>query len=141
MDQGAGPRGTPTVDGDRLYVLTENGDLACLKTDGSPVWQLNILKEFGGSQLPWLISESPLVDGPDLVVTPGGSKAGMVKLDKMTGKTVWVSKDLSDPAGYASVIAADVQGVRTYMTFDRERGRRRQSLGRQTDVPLFEGVE
>lgn len=33
-DRGAGPRGTPTVDGDRLYVLTENGDLACLKTDG-----------------------------------------------------------------------------------------------------------
>ena len=34
-NMGAGPRGTPTVDGDRLYVLTENGDLACLKTDGS----------------------------------------------------------------------------------------------------------
>lgn len=30
--QGAGPRGTPTVDGDRLYVLTENGDLACLRS-------------------------------------------------------------------------------------------------------------
>ena len=38
-DQGSGPRGTPTVDGDRLYVLSENGDLACLKTaDGSAVW-------------------------------------------------------------------------------------------------------
>jgi outer membrane protein assembly factor BamB len=122
IDQGAGPRGTPTVDGDRLYVLTENGDLACLKTDGSPVWQLNILKEFRGSQLPWMISESPLVDGPHLVVTPGGSKAGMVKLDKMTGKTVWVSQGLSDPAGYASVIAADVQGVRTYMTLTANAG-------------------
>jgi outer membrane protein assembly factor BamB len=84
--QGAGPRGTPTVDGDRLYVLTENGDLASLKTgDGAPVWQINILKEFGGSQLQWMISESPLVDGPHLVVTPGGPGAGMVKLDKMTG--------------------------------------------------------
>ena len=49
-DRGAGPRGTPTVDGDRLYVLTENGDLACLKTDGTAVWQINILKDFGGSQ-------------------------------------------------------------------------------------------
>jgi outer membrane protein assembly factor BamB len=91
IDQGAGPRGTPTVDGDRLYVLTENGDLACFKIDGSPVWQLNILKEFGGAQLPWMISESPLVDGPHLVVTPGGPGAGMVKLDKLTGKTVWVA--------------------------------------------------
>ena len=62
-DQGRGPRGTPTVDGDRLYVLTENGDLACLKTDGTAVWQRNILKDFGGPQLRWLISESPLVDG------------------------------------------------------------------------------
>ena len=73
-NMGAGPRGTPTVDDDRLYVLTENGDLACLKTDGSPVWQLNILKEFGGSQPRWMISESPLVDGPHLVVTPGGRR-------------------------------------------------------------------
>ena len=120
--QGAGPRGTPTVDGDRLYVLTENGDLACLKTDGSPVWQLNILKEFGGSQLPWMISESPLVDGPHVVVSPGGRGAGMVKLDKMTGKTVWTSKDLSDTAGYSSITVADIQGVRTYMTFTAQAG-------------------
>jgi outer membrane protein assembly factor BamB len=116
-DQGPGPRGTPTVDGDRLYVLTENGDLACLKTDGTAVWQRNILKDFGGRQLRWLISESPLVDGPHVIVSPGGPGAGMVKLDKMTGKTVWQSKDLSDPAGYSSAIVADIGGVRTYMTF------------------------
>ena len=120
--QGAGPRGTPTVDGDRLYVLTENGDLACLKTDGSAVWQLNILKEFGGSQLQWMISESPLVDGAHLVVSPGGPGAGIVKLDKMTGQTVWTSKELSDTAGYSSITVADVQGVRTYMTFTAQAG-------------------
>ena len=121
-DRGPGPRGTPTVDGDRLYVLTENGDLACLKVDGAVVWQRNILKEFGGSQLRWLISESPLVDGAHVVVTPGGPGAGMVKLDKMTGKTVWTAKELSDTAGYASIIAADVQGVRIYLTFTASAG-------------------
>ena len=121
-NMGAGPRATPTVDGDRLYVLTENGDLACLKTDGAVVWQMNILKEFGGSQLQWLISESPLVDGPHVVVSPGGPGAGMVKLDKMTGKTVWTSKDLSDTAGYSSITVADVRGVRTYMTFTAQAG-------------------
>jgi outer membrane protein assembly factor BamB len=121
-ERGTGPRGTPTVDGDRLYVLTENGDLACLKTDGSILWQLNILKEFGGSQLQWLISESPLVDGPHVVVSPGGPGAAMVKLDKMTGKTVWTSKDLSDMAAYSSIIAEEVQGVRTYMTFTASAG-------------------
>src|SRR5262245_18587787 len=122
-NRGPGPRGTPTVDGDRLYVLTENGDLACLKTaDGSVVWQRNVLRDFRGEQLKWLISESPLVDGPHLVVSPGGPGAGMVKLDKMTGKTVWTASELSDPAGYASVIAADVQGVRTYFTFTSSAG-------------------
>src|SRR6188768_1382388 len=116
-DRGPGPRGTPTVDGDRLYALTEGGDLACLKTDGTEVWKRNILREFGGRQLQWLISESPLVDGAHVVVTPGGPGAGVVKLDKMTGVTVWQAKELSDAAGYSSLIAADVQGVRTYMTF------------------------
>jgi outer membrane protein assembly factor BamB len=121
-DQGDGPRGTPTVDGDRLYVLTENGDLACLKTDGTAVWQRNILRDFGGRNLRWLISESPLVDGNNVIVSPGGRNAGMVALDKMTGKTVWTSKDLSDPAGYASPIVADVQGVRTVMTLTSSAG-------------------
>lgn len=121
-DRGRGPRGTPTVDGDRLYVLTESGDLACLKIDGTAVWQRNILREFNGRQLQWLISESPLVDGAHLIVSPGGPGAGMVKLDKMTGKTVWQAGDLSDPAGYSSAIAADVQGVRTYLTFTAAAG-------------------
>jgi outer membrane protein assembly factor BamB len=121
-NMGAGPRGTPTVDGDRVYVLTENGDLACLKTDGTPVWQLNILTEFGGSQLQWLVSESPLVDGQHLVVTPGGPGAGMVKLDKMTGRPVWRSTGLSETSGYSSIVAADVHGIRTYMTFTATAG-------------------
>ena len=122
-DQGPGPRGTPTVDGDRLYVLTESGDLAALRTqDGSVLWERNILKDFGARNIPWLISESPLVDGANVIVTPGGPNAGMVALDKVTGKTVWVAKELSDEAGYASPIVADVQGVRAIMTLTAEAG-------------------
>src|SRR5688572_10759126 len=83
-DRGPGPRGTPTVDGDRLYVLTESGDLDCVKTDGTAVWQRNILKDFGGRQLQWLISESPLVDGAHVIVSPGGPGGGMLKLDQRT---------------------------------------------------------
>ena len=117
-EMGNGPRSTPTVDDNRVYILTENGDLACLNArDGSPVWRKNILKEFGGSNPRWLISESPLVDGDRLIVTPGGRGAGIVALDKLTGKEVWRSKDLSDGAGYASCIAADIGGVRTIMNF------------------------
>jgi len=122
-DRGSGPRGTPTIDGDRLYVLTENGDLVCLKTsDGAAVWQMNILRQFNGSNIQWLISESPLIDGDRIIVTPGGRGAGVVALDKMTGKTIWASKELNDEAGYASVIAADIQGVRTLVTLTSEAG-------------------
>jgi outer membrane protein assembly factor BamB len=122
-DRGPGPRGTPTVDGDRVYVLTENGDLACLLArDGTSVWQRNILRDFGGRNISWLISESPLVDGNRLIVTPGGRNAGIVALDKMSGKTIWTSKELSDEAGYASAVAADVQGIRTIMTLTAEAG-------------------
>jgi outer membrane protein assembly factor BamB len=111
------------VDDDRVYVLTENGDLACLKTqDGTSVWQRNILREFGGRNIGWLISESPLVDGNHVIVTPGGRGAGIVALNKMTGATVWTSKDLSDEAGYASPIVADVQGVRVVMTLTSQAG-------------------
>ena len=116
-DRGPGPRGTPTVDDERLYMLTENGDLACLQVDdGRILWQRNVLDDFGGRNINWLLSESPLVDGDRVVVTPGGRRAGMVALDKRSGETVWTSTDLSDEAGYASPVVADAHGVRTIMT-------------------------
>ena len=122
-DRGPGPRGTPTIDGDRLYVLTETGDLACLRAaDGSVIWQRNILQDFRGRNIEWHISESPLVDGDRVIVTPGGRDATVVALDKMTGKTIWTSKGLSDAAGYASVVTGDVNGVRTLMTFTSDAG-------------------
>ena len=131
-DQGSGPRSTPTVDGDRLYVLTETGDLACLRTqDGTVAWQRNILEEFGsrrffgvlgGQNIQWLLSESPLVDGEKVIVTPGGRGAGMVALDKMSGDTIWTSEELSDRPGYSSVIAADVDGIHTLMTLTADAG-------------------
>jgi outer membrane protein assembly factor BamB len=122
-EQGSGPRGTPTVDADRVYALSENGDLACLMVaDGKVVWRRNILREFSGRNINWLISESPLIDGNRLIVSPGGRNAGMAALDKMTGATIWVSKELSDEAGYASPVVADVQGVRTIMTLTGNAG-------------------
>jgi outer membrane protein assembly factor BamB len=122
-DRGPGPRGTPTIDGDRLYALSETGDLACLRTsDGSVVWQRNILKDFRAQNPYWLLSESPLVDGNMVIVTPGGRGAGMVALDKMTGQTMWASKELNDGAGYGSPIVANVGGVRTIMNFTADAG-------------------
>lgn len=123
QDKGPGPRGTPTVENDRLYALAESGDLGCLKiADGSVVWRRNILKDFGGRNPKWLISESPLIDGDRLVVTPGGEGASIVALDKTTGKTIWTTKELSDEAAYSSCVAADIGGVRTIVGFTGRAG-------------------
>ena len=112
---GGGPRSTPTVDGDRVYVLGAYGDLVCAnKADGKVVWKKNIVSDFGGSVPNWAYSESPLVDGNLVVVTPGG-KGAMVALDKGTGDAVWQSKELTDGAGYSSAVVAEVGGVRQYV--------------------------
>jgi outer membrane protein assembly factor BamB len=123
QDRGGGPRGTPTVEGDFVYVLTENGDLACVKAgDAHVAWNRNILKDYDGRNPNWHISESPLIDGNNLIVTPGGRSAGLVALDKTTGKEVWGCRELKDGAGYASCILGDVGGVRTIMNLTSEAG-------------------
>lgn len=123
QDRGGGPRGTPTVEGDVLYVLSENGDLACIRSkDAHIAWKRNILSDFGGRNPHWLISESPLVDGAKLIVTPGGRGAGIVALDKASGKEIWRSAQLSDQAGYSSCIVADIHKVRTIMNLTSEAG-------------------
>jgi outer membrane protein assembly factor BamB len=123
QDRGSGPRGTPTLDGDRMYVLAENGELACLRVqDGTKVWRRNILQDFNGRNPHWLLSESPLIDGDRVIVTPGGKNACIVALDKMTSKNVWASQELSDGAGYSSCVIADVGGVRTIMALTDRSG-------------------
>jgi len=90
-DEYGGPRGTPTVDGDRLYALGTEGDLVCLETaTGKEVWRKNLARDFGGRVMSvWKWAESPLVDGDRLIVTPGVSAATLVALDKKTGKEIW----------------------------------------------------
>ena len=116
---GDGPRGTPTVDEDRVYALGANGDLVCADADkGEQVWHLNILEEFGGGNITWGISESVLIDGDKLICTPGGKKATLAALNKLNGKTLWKSQvQGSPPAAYASAIAIEVNGLRQYVNF------------------------
>lgn len=85
-----GPSATPTVDGDRLYVMGLAGNVACLQTaDGKVVWQRNVVTEFGGRSPMWSFRESPLIDGEKLICTPGGEEATIVALNKMNGETIW----------------------------------------------------
>jgi len=98
-------RSTPTIDGDRIYVMSGMGQLFCfdLKT-GNQKWTIPVVEKFKGDYSRWGIAESILIDGNYLFCTPGGPDATMVALDKMTGKTIWTSKGLSDKSNYASPI-------------------------------------
>ena len=135
-----GPGCTPTVDGERLYVIGMGGDISCLQvSDGKILWQKSMARDFGGRGPTWSFRESPLVDGDKVICTPGAQDAMLVALDKLTGNTIWktaVPASPASPAGetggpgggrgrfgrgggsgaaYASVIAIDFEGQRQYI--------------------------
>ncbi|HSE31167.1 MAG TPA: PQQ-binding-like beta-propeller repeat protein [Pyrinomonadaceae bacterium] len=118
--RGDGPRGTPTVDGDRLYVLGGNGDLSCIETKtGRIVWAMNVLQKFGGKNPNWGMSESPLVIGEKLLVNAGGPEASIIALNKKDGSLIWKSQ--SDDAGYSSAMPVQVGSTTQVVFFTHKR--------------------
>lgn len=116
-----GTRGTPTVDGDRLYHESPHGDVLCLKAKTADrMWQVNILEKFQSKHPTWALAESLLVDGagepPHVICCPGGPQTCMVALDRHTGSVVWRAPSTGELAGYASPILAECQGLRIIMT-------------------------
>ncbi len=118
------PNCTPTVDGDLVFALGREGDLLCANAlSGSVVWKKNFGKDFGGQMMSgWGYSESPLVDGDRLIVTPGAEKAVIVALDKSSGDVIWESampaeslQRGKDGAGYSSVVISHAAGVKQYI--------------------------
>jgi outer membrane protein assembly factor BamB len=114
-----GPRSTPTVDGDRVYTLSPQGDLLCLEAaTGKRRWIKNLVNDFVGEVGSWHYSESVLIDGGRLVCTPGGKDATLIALDKQNGDTVWKAALPDDTqAEYSSIIVADVAGQKQYIQF------------------------
>jgi outer membrane protein assembly factor BamB len=113
---GEGSRSTPTVDGDRLYVVGVSGDLTCLDfATGQKRWQRNLVKEFGGGVPGWGYTESPLIDGEKCIATPGNRQATVIAVNKMNGEEIWRCQvPEGDPAHYSSAIAFDFGGIRQY---------------------------
>ena len=100
-----GSRSTPAIDDGRLYILSGHGLVGCYDArTGAKKWTVEVKSTFGGRVHKWGYSESVLVYENLAVVTPGGQNC-IVALDKLTGRTVWTSKGLSDPAHYSSCIA------------------------------------
>ncbi len=112
--RGGGPRGAPTLDNGRLYALGSSGNLLCLDAaSGKQVWEVNLLRKYGARNIRWGLSESPLIDGEKIIVSPGGRGAAVVALNKSDGSLIWKSE--SDEAGYSSAVVAEAGGVRMYV--------------------------
>ena len=101
---GDGPRSTPTVNGNRVYVMTGQGTLAALRTsDGQMMWK-KTMAELGGNVPGWGYCESVLVDGEAVLCTPGGEAGAVAALNKETGELLWQSSEVTDRAQYASIV-------------------------------------
>ena len=113
---GDGPRGTATVDGDKVYALGAKGGLICANVgDGKVNWRVEMVKDLGGKVPYWGYTESVLVDGDHVICTPGGKRGTLAAIDKKTGKVIWRSGDWTDGAQYASVVPVELNGQRQFV--------------------------
>ncbi|MEM6469936.1 MAG: PQQ-binding-like beta-propeller repeat protein [Planctomycetota bacterium] len=113
---GAGQRGTPTIDGDQVFVLSDLGMAAAVdRNSGELRWAVDLIKTEGGAVPTWGYSESPLVDGDRVMVTPGG-ESFLVGLDRRTGEKIWAAKGVNAPAQYVSVMKGTLGGRAFYVT-------------------------
>ena len=116
---GGGPRSTPTVDGEQVFVLSDIGVLASLnRKTGEQQWSIDLVRDHGGKIPVWGYSDSPLVDGQRVVVTPGESKF-LLAVDRNNGKEVWRSQDVEGPAQYVSVMKGRVGDSDFYVTANK----------------------
>jgi outer membrane protein assembly factor BamB len=101
-------RTTPTIDSDRLYVVSGSGEIACLDAKtGEQKWYVNAFQKFEGKFHRYGIAESPLIYNDKVIVTPGGAKAAVAALDKITGETIWTSPPLPETASYTSPLLVE----------------------------------
>jgi outer membrane protein assembly factor BamB len=116
-EMGAGPRSTPTIDGDLLFALGAKGMLYALKAaTGEQVWSKDLKEEYGARVPRWGVATEPLVEGNLLVIDAGGRPgASLVALDKATGRTAWTAHD--DKPGYSAPIAVTIHDVRQIVSF------------------------
>ncbi|MDP6608206.1 MAG: PQQ-like beta-propeller repeat protein [Vicinamibacterales bacterium] len=119
-EMGDGPRSTPTVVGDHLYVFGARGDLTCLAAaTGRIVWTQNLLERFDGDRPHWGLSESPLVVGDRLLVNAGARDGAIVALDRHDGALLWRSQ--GDGAAYSSAVTQRIRGIETAVFFTAQR--------------------
>jgi outer membrane protein assembly factor BamB len=114
-----GPRATPTVDDERVYVLGAMGNLFALDAaSGRVIWEKDYVKDFGASVPAWGMAGAPLVDGDRLICLVGGEPdAKLIALNKFTGEVIWRSLSSDTEPGYNQPIIVEAGGVRQLVLF------------------------
>lgn len=112
---------TPTVSGGKVYTLGRLGLVNCLDAKtGKLVWSRDICADFKGKRPAHMYTISPLVDGKNVIVCPGGPDAGVVALDKDTGKTIWQGGG-DDQPGYSVPLKVSINGKQQYVVLTGSR--------------------
>jgi outer membrane protein assembly factor BamB len=114
---GNGPRSTPTVDGDTVFVLDSTGTFAALAVaGGAERWRVSLPESFGTERPYWGFSTSPLVDGKRVILESGGTEGrSYAAFDKKTGEVVWTVGE--GQPGHNSALALELNGTRQYVYF------------------------
>jgi outer membrane protein assembly factor BamB len=117
-----GPRATPTVDGDRVYVLGTMGALLALDVNtGKVLWQVDFVEDYGTQVPAWGMTGAPLVEGRLLISLVGGEKnAKVVAFDKKTGAEVWRALPSNSEPGYNPPFLVEAGGVRQVILWHPE---------------------
>ena len=109
----AGPRCTPTVDGDLVFAVAQFGQVLCADAaSGKAIWRKDYEKDLGSTRPEWGFTGMPVVDGDNVILPPGGKGGDLVALNKKTGKLVWRSKQFNDSIHYSSPLLVEIDGVR-----------------------------
>lgn len=106
-------RTTPTIEGDKAYLISGSGEIVCLNIkNGDVVWKVDGGKVFERKTGNWGTAECPLVFDNKVIYTPSGEKTTMVALNAQTGEVVWQTEPLGDVGGYVSPLLIMNTGVR-----------------------------
>ena len=108
---GDGPRSTPAISGDKVYVYSAHMVLSCLDAaSGKVLWRKDIPQEFGGKNIGWESAMSPVIEGNLVFIAGGGPGQSMLAFDKATGAVAWKTGD--ELMTHATPVVATIQGVR-----------------------------
>lgn len=115
-----GARTTPTVVGDKIYLMSAKGQAVCIDKNGKKMWSVDLMARFGARNLQWGMTESLLVEGDRVFCTPGGRNVMMAALDRHSGKTIWTIKGNGETSGYCSPCLIKHGGGRLILTMTGE---------------------